>query len=819
MADHDVEELRLFCICGQKMKVSGEMFGRPGRCVACRQRIRIPRIDEVPDPEADIYLKDHPEFLRKATNKKSKSKPQKPGQNKPSKQRDREIVLKPEGGKPAESAAPINVLESLRLLVSLEEKIDAKLAELKKSGTAVDRAEWEGHQTKLHAARTELDEQLRQRLMEVSIELSNMDSRIGEVGLAVRVGELDYGAFREQIAKLRQRRDRLERRQLNLRGWLATHDSSIAGGYLDASPAAIPTASTQLSFPNEPDDTAPPLQIYLEELRTALETKERAQRKIKESEKLASEGNLPKHSLSKIRGEQKGIAKRAQSAASFFRGRLRQLMTDFDNDLKAANAQVDLARSRLKVGEIDRGQFERIEKDLLRVRNDMAKARALIRRGLSADTARAVPPPTGTFLNRMAKPGASDRVTPDVGMACASALLFLVTIVLPAIDGNSPIAAFRQQPDTSQHWVISGPITITILTLISAAIPMQLLRGAALAGLASFGTIIAAYFINAQSSATTRMAEMFRASDPISLGSLVFWIAMIVLTGAAGYALWRNNRQRILFAGIMAPAVIATPFLLMNAGGIDRIQPAIGMATAKPVADGSGLMEVNIDVRNVGGKTFTVGVEPNNDAQADFMLEWNEGPTTWKPVEAPVRVTAGNREQPYTRQIGRSIAIAPGGTTTITYNLAPEEYRVVLRGPAVQPAIIETFTVAPPAIEAPQPADIDETGAMESSESEASDSEMAERENGPEPAAERNEERRTTGVSAELKGQIRVGDDPQFRVELTFPNGNVSSRMLLLRDELYDGWVLEEFNRRDQALVLSRDGDILVLRTGEILDL
>ncbi len=46
------------------MRVSQEMFGRPGKCVAYRQKIRIPALDELPADVHEIYLKDHPEFLR-----------------------------------------------------------------------------------------------------------------------------------------------------------------------------------------------------------------------------------------------------------------------------------------------------------------------------------------------------------------------------------------------------------------------------------------------------------------------------------------------------------------------------------------------------------------------------------------------------------------------------------------------------------------------------------------------------------------------------------------------------------------------------------
>ena len=46
MAKAKTPRLRIYCICGQKMKVSASMYGRPGKCVACRQKIRIPSAEE-----------------------------------------------------------------------------------------------------------------------------------------------------------------------------------------------------------------------------------------------------------------------------------------------------------------------------------------------------------------------------------------------------------------------------------------------------------------------------------------------------------------------------------------------------------------------------------------------------------------------------------------------------------------------------------------------------------------------------------------------------------------------------------------------------
>ncbi len=803
----DREELRLFCICGQKMKVSGDMWGQPGRCVACRQRIRIPRRDEVAEGVEDVYLKNHPEFLRKAqkadapsAKKKKAADPSKPAKKK------REVALGDDELSQGPPSIPMHVLEPLRLLVSLDEKITRTLKRMKKEGgTAVDRAEWEGYQARLEIARNDLDDQLRQRLMEAAIALTNAEERIGEVGLAVRMGEMEFREFRDTIAKLRHRRDRLERRQRNLRGWLATRHSAIAGGYLEASPAAIPGAGASMTFPADMSEPGPPLQVYLEELRRAMEVKDRAARKIAEGKKLAADGNLPKSSLDSIRAEEKGVAARADSAIEFFRGRLSQLMADFEHDVKAANAQVELARSRLKVGEIDRAQYERIERDLVRVRNDMAKARALTRRALSAGSARDVPAAAGTFLERMAKTHDGERLTPDVGLACAAALLFLVTIVLPSIAGHSPIAAFRQQPDDGQHWVISGPVVLAISAILSAAVPLRLVRGALLTALCSVATIISVYLLHRQDTASTQMAEMFRASNVISLGSVTYWVAMTLLAVGAGVALWRNNRQRALFAGLLAPAIIVAPLILSNLGGALRAEPVVAVGSA--TLNTEGYYDLTIDVRNAGAGSFVFALEPNTNAQADFILERQAGPNSWMPIDPPARIAVGGVSKAYARGTGGAIAVSGDTAASLEYSLAEGSYRLTLRGPAVAPPLVQPFNVAPPAVVAPTEQDV-------APEAEAEDAEVM-----SEDDVATTPERVGSGVMAEMRGQMLAGDYPQFKIDLTFRNGEVRSRMLELRDELYGGWVLEEYNRDSRALVISRDDAILVLRPGEPIEL
>ncbi|MCL4216026.1 MAG: hypothetical protein KJ052_03335, partial [Candidatus Hydrogenedentes bacterium] len=65
MTPGDVSQVRLFCRCGQKMRITPDMYGRAGRCVSCGQKLWIPRREDIAPNTTRIDLKDHPELLRK----------------------------------------------------------------------------------------------------------------------------------------------------------------------------------------------------------------------------------------------------------------------------------------------------------------------------------------------------------------------------------------------------------------------------------------------------------------------------------------------------------------------------------------------------------------------------------------------------------------------------------------------------------------------------------------------------------------------------------------------------------------------------------
>ena len=196
-------EIRVYCICGQKMKVSPAMYGLPGKCVACRQKIRIPRPDQLPDGLTDIYLKDHPEFLRK---------PKRPRPENQTSRNDSTKKKQNTSDPPAASAPkviPLDILEPLRLLESLKRKLE-KQQEISPSSS------YAKYTKQINAARARLDQQMQARLVQATLEIQTASGQIAQAGVAVRVGDIPFAEFAKTVATLRAKRDELERLQHNL---------------------------------------------------------------------------------------------------------------------------------------------------------------------------------------------------------------------------------------------------------------------------------------------------------------------------------------------------------------------------------------------------------------------------------------------------------------------------------------------------------------------------------------------------------------------------------------------------------------------------
>ena len=569
MAKADDGQLRIYCVCGQKMKVSPEMYGRPGKCIACRQKIRVPLSDEIPEGAREIRLTEHPEFLRRTRIEPIKVVPP------PTDEAEPEVA---EDNEPDHvSSVPLDVLEPLWKLCSLAHKVERELGLWERyletaPGTEgeEDRKKLLEIQQRIESARAALDEELRQRLMEAAIELASTQEKIAEAGLSVRVGEVDFWTFHGQVTKLRRRRDCLERRQENLRGWIAVRDPYTAGGYEEIEYAEIPKDKFHVRLGPEMEDSRGLLDWHIETLRQGFARREQAEHMLAQADALMDEGH---DGLEERRAEYRAEHNRAGAEIWFCRDRLEQLKRDYSSDIQSVGSQLDLLRGRLQVGEITRRQFNAQEHKLLRMKSDMAKACDVIGRALSANTTHDVPHARGTFLKRLAAPDTTFGRPADCWLAWAVAALMALSVLLPMAGGFSPIRTVFtvNSIGAETYWLLAIPLLTAALLAGIAFIRHRVIRGLSFAGLWVVATPGWALFLARAAKSDTGLGARIQEGGFIlwQPGMLLFVVCLMGIAAAAGIALAPVKRFRAVL-----PVSAAVVLLSLGAILADFAAPA-----------------------------------------------------------------------------------------------------------------------------------------------------------------------------------------------------------------------------------------------------
>lgn len=791
MPGSETTELRIYCVCGQKMRVSEDMFGRPGKCVACRQKIRIPRLDEMPPNTTELYLKDHPQFLRKVKKRPVDSEPPLPLE-------EREMNLEGEVPESSLGSTPIDVLEIQRLLMSLDAK-----AEPLPAGAAEPPAEPDAKaaRARIADALADLEEELRQRLMESAIELATANDSIGELHLAVRVGEMTFAEYAAQVDRLRRRRDTMELRQTNLRGWLAARTAAEAGGYTEASLDQIPSGPIRVTFAREIDDATLLLDWHIEGLRKALA-------KRRETERAYQEYSAGKGESGTRRDELRAAKNRAAAEVQFFRERLDQLARDYAGDVQAVDAQLDHARNRLKVGTINSAQFATIESDLIRAKTDHAKARRLVSRALGANSSDEVPHPRGTFLERLAQSSTTMRVPLDAWVAWAGAILLVAALFLPLAGSSSAFEIFRTvgARDVDAHWLVSFPAVLALLTTFLAFVPQQSARGLVICGVWVVGCIASAAYIHESAYLDSATGERLREGGNLVLqpGMLLYiaGLAGIGLSSLLSLGVLREVRVMLPLAVVLTVAAIA--IIVTEAGGLRTPRPTI--VTTPPVADREGAFETQVRVTNEGRRFLLLSGRSTLRNAYDVLLERKIGGDSWEDAGSPVAFRTGDSPRPMPRSGALDgIPLQPGDNVSFTYVLPAGEYRVQLGSKSLGWRTAGSFVLVPPNDEAapseaaPPPAPVPENAAAQPEE--------------PQPNAVPSVLADMLTAQVQLRGiMAQPGRAASFSIQVTLPDGRSQQRTFTVGDEVHDGWKVSEFNPDEQTVTLQKDDEILILR-------
>lgn len=807
MPQGDETHLRIFCICGQKMKVSENMFGRPGKCVACRQKIRIPRLDELPDDVEEIHLRDHPEFLRKPRRPKPEESPAEdtpagspldedniptevapgpaavPRRRTPVEAEDRAVAVAVEeemredialGGGDFEplSTVPLDVLEPLRIICSVDHKLRTQYRRLKKEGASEStRADMKRRLKRVADVRSGLDDHLRQILMEVAIELASTHQKLNEAGLAARIGESTYADFQETADRLRRRRDRLEKRQQNLRGWLATTDPYLAGGYGEYTVDDLPEDGYAAPIPLESEEQENLLTHHTTALREAFQEVSAARRQRAEIDRLKARDDAPPD-LDIKRLQARANKRMAEAAVLFWRGRLEQLKMDYDRDVEIVSAQLDVARAKLQAGDIARPQFDQTEAQLLRAKTDLMKAKAIIDRALQAQEVQDVPHPRGTFLSRLTFADGGS-YGPDSWMAWGGALLILVGLFLPALGNLSLFSAYfdTNRSGGAGMGLLMWPLFYALLVAFAAALPNAGLRGRALGLLWIAATIFAAIAVHEAEYSIGTLAARFRHGPAWFLrpGFLTLLLAHGLVFGAFALALATAGRGIVWPIAAAIAAVVVIVFVGLDYGGMSRPDPALAVTPEHDPSLPEDMERHTIAVSNPGTRDMQLSARPTGARGAyQFIVEERLGAESWRPVSLP---------PPFDEE--QQVAVGPKEARVMSIALPPGDYRVQLYSEFDGQTMEETFSIEAP----PPPLVVEEE---------------------PEEVILPAEPAPFTPVAARIYGIFGRTDAPRFSIELTGEDGSQVKMNAQVGEVLPGGWTVSAYDGEQRLLSLTR---------------
>ncbi len=797
MAETDKSDLRIFCICGQKMKVSSDVFGHPAKCVACRQKIRIPRADEIPPDTREIHLSAHPEFLRRVKRHITAA--------------DIEPDVVSLGNMQTASEVALEILEPLRLLCSLEYSLSRSNGH-SKDGADLASPSDTAALTRVRQARADLDQELRKQLQQVSENAHTAAEELALLSVAVRTGERDFLAARERLGELRSRRDHLERHRQNLKGWLTCDDVFAAGGHdRQATLNHIPSDGFNITFLAEPESFRPLVESQVEALRDVLLMQERAQRTLHETERVITEGRTGCELLEPNVVSAKSEIGRAKAGVAFVRGRLERLGRDSVSDAQAVESQLQRARNNLTDGTLDQARYHALRHDLRGVAGEIELTKRLIARALRATSAKDVP--EGVLSMGGVSGWDGGMVThADTWLSWSAAALFLICLFIPMFEGTSCLAVLGSDSATPLLRTLAlGFVVFSLSCACMGFVARRSVRGwgFCLVGLGS--CLAGTYWLHEAKYAAGPLGYAIREE-----GALMWLMrpGMLLAASSAGLVLlagWialgpSKASRRISFSVIALTLGILAVAIMTNFGGYSRPHPQVSQTSHVLSAQGDARFETIITLGNSGSRPYGLLDGTSSPAHiCHFSLERQQGTGVWMDAGAPrtVRIGGVERDAPWAH-----VSVGPEEEADLVYELTSGHYRMRLTPawPHSDPIVVG-FTLA-------VDSNVSAETVLDSKVVAPSESHSVEMSHQPQDASQAK--KGGGGIIVELCGIASAeGLEPHFAVTLTMPDGTIVKRDLRLRGELHAPWQLVEYNPQQQTVTLSGDGQLVILRRGE----
>ena len=796
MTPGSVSQVRLFCTCGQKMRITPDMYGRAGRCVSCGQKLWIPRREDIAPNTTRIDLKDHPELLRKTGDApRAAAKAKSTSTEKPS-------------SSSADAAVPLDTLDPLQVLCNSLFGIERLMAAGQENTAALEKK-----RDALIEARAGLNEALEQRLMESAVDLASCQERSKELVLAARVGELEFFAYRNQIERLRSRRDTLERRQENLRAWRVVQSPFATGGLIDTDLSQIPKSVNRLSLPNEEEAFQPRLDRHIRELREALYQRQYAEMHLAELEKAGEKTAVPDIQEEDKKAQHRADRNQAVARIGFIRGRLEQFDKDLVVDLDVHEAQLELLRSRRQIGELDHAAFARLEREFDAARVDLGHAREIIYRASNANSSQDVPNPRGSFLERVASTGPR-RHPAERWLTPLTTAAFLVSFFLPLAAGERAFAVlpgFISEPTTAA--LLSGlPVLLAIATVLAALIGNPVLRGLAFALTWLVAVVGGVAFAHEAELSLSSLGDAVRLQGLLSGPAALSYLAGVTLvTGLMMLLLIKRKAGAVVLPVLIAMACLGVAGVLTDYLGMASADPYVDTVRYVAPRTPAGRIESNLLVKNAGWRPAVLVPSPSAKPNHFMFSIEADRAGTWEIAGAPAALEIENSSRMSVTGDMPLVAVRPGAYVELSYLLAPGKYRALL-----DDRVVYTFDVQGEPLPEPLPEEtsvpVAVTPAIPPQTGVPAEIPAVE-----EPSPHVDEQGTPLSeVAVELRGVLSAaGREPEFSFYVYLPNTDPQQLSTGLGGDLYDGWQVTEYNPDTETVTLLKGDQIYIVRRKE----
>ena len=477
MTEQTKKNLRVFCLCGQKMQVTAEMYGKPAKCVACHQKWFIPEKSEISTDTGSISLKEHPELLRmpgqfsrsldgigeNAGEMKQyfKSTPQPITEidigaclekKKITDSDNQEDIKKEEEGlssdvedeKLSENLAapdvvlckiqkiPLEPLEPLREIFSYQ----AELTRRKESLGSNDDEKYDNgldnYEKALSYTLNRLYAFLRHEQKSTSKQLAVLEEEIARLNVALRIGDCSVSLYLSQTDDLRRSRESLVRQNHNLIAWQEIKEPAIAGDIAPISLESFNEESFEIYIPaaRQIDSEMPLFVIYGDELRRLFEVRAALERRQSEWRRMVSENDFSAASVQDGLVETEAALSRNMASIRFCQQRIEQVVIDCDSDLKALGKYKEDVFERAAKKQLREDNLQEIKESIENAEENILRIRGLARQTSSANSPVEVPKPTTTLLERLRGAIGKHTYSTDSTLFIVAALLTILGLLM-----------------------------------------------------------------------------------------------------------------------------------------------------------------------------------------------------------------------------------------------------------------------------------------------------------------------------------------------------------------------------------------------------